>query len=110
MKLDVDRLAVRHNEAEEQFEIEVDGQVALLAYFLDGSTIHYPHTEVPKALERHGLAAKLARHALDYARANGLMVVPRCPYVRAYIQEHPEYADLVAAPQVSRATRREEQS
>ncbi|MGH2611335.1 MAG: GNAT family N-acetyltransferase [Tepidiformaceae bacterium] len=95
MKVDVVSLAVRHNEEEEQFELEVDGQVAVLAYFVRDSTIYYPHTEVPTALQRQGLAAKLARYALDYARANGLSVVPRCPYVRAYIRRHPEYADLV---------------
>jgi hypothetical protein len=97
MKLDVDRLVVRDNEAEEQFELEVDGQVALLAYFREGATIYYPHTEVPSSLRRHGLAARLSRYALDHARTNGLNVVPGCPYVRAYIRRHPEYADLVAA-------------
>ena len=95
MELDLDRLVVWNNEADEQFELEVNGQVALLAYFREGATIHYPHTEVPSALRRRGLAARLSRYALDYARANGLSVVPRCPYVRAYIRRHPEYADLV---------------
>lgn len=97
MKIDVDHLPVEHNEAEQQFEIHVEGEVAFVSYFVRGSTIYYVHTIVPEPFERHGLAGRLARHALDYARANGLSVVPRCPYVAAYVRDHPEYADLIAA-------------
>ncbi len=96
MKIDVESLAVRDNEEEEQFEIEVDGKIAFLAYFEEGAAIELVHTEVPESLEGHGLAGKLAQHALEYARTAGLRVVPRCPYVRAYLERHPEYADLVA--------------
>ena len=95
MKLDIETLPVRNNEEDGQFEIEIDGQVALLAYFRRGDSIIYPHTLVPEELEGHGLAGRLARHALEYAREHHLTVVPRCPYVRAYLREHPEYADLV---------------
>jgi uncharacterized protein len=98
MDIDADSVPVRNNEADGAFEIEIDGHVALLQYFRRGSdTIVYPHTLVPPELEGHGLAARLAKHALEYARANGLRVVPRCPYVRAYLERHPEYQDLVAA-------------
>ena len=54
------------------------------------------HTVVPLALEGHGIAGRLARAALDYARDRGLSVVPLCPYVADYIGKHPEYEDLVA--------------
>jgi predicted GNAT family acetyltransferase len=95
VEVDLGALVIRNNEAEGQFEVEVGGQLALLAYLLRGSTIIYPHTLVPVALEGHGIAGKLSEHAMEYARANGLMVVPRCPYVRAYVNEHPEYDDLI---------------
>jgi predicted GNAT family acetyltransferase len=32
---------------------------------------------------------------LDDARAKSLAVRPLCPFIRKYIGEHPEYADLV---------------
>jgi predicted GNAT family acetyltransferase len=38
----------------------------------------------------------LAREALDNARWRGLSVTPLCPFIRAYIDHHPEYEDLVA--------------
>ena len=44
---------------------------------------------------RTGVASHLAQVALDDARAQGLRVIPRCPFVADYIARHPEYADLV---------------
>jgi predicted GNAT family acetyltransferase len=36
------------------------------------------------------------RGLLDLVRAEGAKVRPRCPFVRGYIEKHPEYADLLA--------------
>ncbi|PYQ38868.1 MAG: hypothetical protein DMF77_23120 [Acidobacteria bacterium] len=44
-----------------------------------------------------GVAGKLARAALEYAREHNLSVIPRCPFVAAYIRKHPEYQSLVQA-------------
>jgi uncharacterized protein len=44
-----------------------------------------------------GLGGRLARTALDNARARGLTVMPFCPFIAAYIERHiDEYGDLVA--------------
>jgi uncharacterized protein len=91
-----DDLVVVNNRAASRFEIRTGGDVAFLTYQLRGSTIAYTHTEVPKPLEGRGIASRLATYALDYARANGLDVVPLCPYVSEYIRRHPDYQDLVA--------------
>jgi len=96
MNITPDELTVINNESANRFEIRIGDDVAFLTYTHDGSTIAYTHTEVPPALEGHGIAAKLAAHALDYARSNSFGVVPLCPYVAEYIKRHPEYADLVA--------------
>ncbi len=53
------------------------------------------HTGVRDAYEGQGLAGQLARRALDDARAEGLKIVPLCPYVAAYLEQHPEDQDLV---------------
>ena len=50
---------------------------------------------MPEQLEGRGIASKLAKTALDYSRAEGLTVVPLCPFIASYIERHPEYADLV---------------
>ena len=43
-----------------------------------------------------GVASQLVRWALDDVRARGLVLVPVCPFVKAFIARHPdEYGDLV---------------
>jgi uncharacterized protein len=61
--------------------------------------IVYPliHTEVDERFEGHGVGGKLARFALDHARAEGLQVLPFCPFVNEWMRRHPEYTDLVPA-------------
>jgi predicted GNAT family acetyltransferase len=93
---DLNNLLVTHNEEAQYFELLVDGARALLTYRRFPDRIVLLHTEVPKPFEGHGLAAKLSRSALDFARANRLRVVPLCPYVSSFIRKNPEYQDLVA--------------
>ena len=73
-----------------------DEVIGVIAYRLGDGVITLVHTEVDPAHSGQGHAATLARGALDDARSRGLRVVPSCPYVAAYLEKHPEYADLVA--------------
>ncbi len=87
---------VIHNEAEHRFEIALDdGASAFADYRLEEGTIIFPHTVVPRAYEGRGLASALAKESLDWARAQGLKVVPACSFYRSYLQRHPEYGDLL---------------
>lgn len=80
-----------------RFEITVDGELAgICEYSLDSDVIALTHTEVLEGFDGRGLGGTLVRWALDAARERGLRVRPVCPYVAAYIEKHPEYADLVA--------------
>jgi predicted GNAT family acetyltransferase len=96
MTINLDAYNVSHNKAEQRFELEIDGHTALLSYHLPAGTISLDHTFVPPPIEGQGVAAKMTRAALDFARAEGLRAVPACSYVAAYVREHPEYQDLVA--------------
>ncbi len=88
--------AVEHNAVAQRFELQLPEGIAELTYRLRGpSTIVLAHMEVPPAAQGRGVAARLAREALGYARAHSLRVVPICPYVRAYIDRHSEFRDLV---------------
>jgi uncharacterized protein len=93
---DVGAIAVVNNAEESQFEVRVGGQLAVAAYHLSDDTITFTHTEVPDALEGQGVAGRLARAALDHARANELRVVPMCAFIASYIKRHPEYQELVS--------------
>jgi predicted GNAT family acetyltransferase len=58
--------------------------------------ITFTHTEVPPALSGRGTGSELTRGALEQVRARALKVVPKCPFVAAYIAKNAEFADLVA--------------
>jgi uncharacterized protein len=89
---------VRNNAAEGRFEVEVEGALAVVEYQLRPGAIIFTHTEVPPELEGRGIAARMAKTALEHAREQGLRVVPLCPYIAAYIERHPEYGPLVRRP------------
>jgi uncharacterized protein len=91
-------IEVVDNVKRHRYEAQVEGGGAFLDYRLAGNAIVLVHTQVPEALEGHGVGQALVRHALDDARARGLAVVPMCPFVAAWIKRHPEYVDLVQPP------------
>lgn len=86
---------VRNKPEKGRFEVTIDGHVAFATYRLSSSRISFLHTEVPEELAGQGVAAKIAQTALEYAQAEGLTVLPYCPYFRAYLKRHPEYRGLV---------------
>lgn len=88
-------MQLRDNRAEQEFEGLVDGGRAVAAYQLEGDRIVFTHTLVPPELEGRGIGSRLVRFALDSARDRGLRVVPQCAFVRAWIERHPEYRDLL---------------
>ena len=89
-------LPVEHDAARRRFVIRAPEGTAELDYHQRGpNTLVLRHTGVPPALQGRGLASRLAHEALEYARANKLKIVPQCPFVRAYIDKHPEYRGLV---------------
>ena len=87
--------AVFDNAAAQRLEIEDSGHIAFLTYRMKGDAIEYLHSETPPELQGHGYATALAKFALDRENASGRKVIPTCPFVRAYIKRHPEYASVV---------------
>jgi len=89
---------VRDNPELERFEIHVDGALAgFTQYRQRRNLIAFVHTEIDPSYEGQGLGSVLVKHALDEARKRELAVLPFCPFVRGYIERHPDYLDLVPA-------------
>jgi predicted GNAT family acetyltransferase len=86
---------VVHNAAARRFEVVIDGGTAFSRYLLAGNKMVIEHTEVPVELEGRGIAGRIVRAELDYARAQNLAVMALCPYAKAFIGRHPEYQDLL---------------
>jgi predicted GNAT family acetyltransferase len=88
-------LPVTHNTALQRFEVHADGLLAFLSYTHEGTAVVMDHTYVPDEFRGRGVGATLVGAALDEARHQNWSVVPRCSFVAAFIERHPEYADLV---------------
>jgi predicted GNAT family acetyltransferase len=84
-----------NNKARHRYELAVDGHVAATYYEIADGVITFIHTEVPPELGGKGIGSKLIKGALDQVRTEGLKVVAQCPFVKAYIEKHNEYADLL---------------
>ncbi|MGO9960274.1 MAG: GNAT family N-acetyltransferase [Solirubrobacteraceae bacterium] len=79
-----------------RYELRVDGAVAgFITYRLRDDSITLLHADMNPELEGEGLGSRLVAGTLDDARARGLAVKPVCPFVVAFIESHPGYADLV---------------
>lgn len=83
-----------NNREQKRFELAVEGRIAATYYTLKDGVITFTHTEVPPELGGKGIGSQLVRGALDQVRADGLKVIAQCPFVKAFIEKHPDYADL----------------
>jgi predicted GNAT family acetyltransferase len=84
-----------NNGERHRYELAVDGHIAATYYAIADGVITFIHTEVPPELGGKGIASKLIRGALDQVRAEGLKVIAQCPFVKAFIDKHADYQDLL---------------
>jgi predicted GNAT family acetyltransferase len=85
-------IEIINNTADSRFETEVEGELAHLDYKFYKDDLVLIHTFAPPAARGKGISSALAKFALDYAIDNKLKVVVYCPFVKAYLEKHPEYA------------------
>jgi uncharacterized protein len=88
---------VTHDADGSRYELVVDDRLTGVAEYEDtGDALVFFHTEVDPERRERGLGGVLVRGALDDVRSNGRTIVPRCPFVAHFVDEHPEYQDLLA--------------
>jgi predicted GNAT family acetyltransferase len=86
---------VVNNPERKRYELAVDGHIAATYYEKADGVVTFVHTEVPPELGGKGIGSKLIRGALDQVRAEGLKVIAQCPFVKAFIEKHEDYQDLL---------------
>ena len=91
---------IQHLIEQSRFELRAGEYLCLLEYRLSPGKMVIYHTEVPELFEGNGLAARLTRAALEFARAQNLLVEPRCPYTAAFMRKHSEFNNLRVPKQV----------
>ncbi|MGQ0844045.1 MAG: GNAT family N-acetyltransferase [Sporichthyaceae bacterium] len=90
-----DEAVVDHVE-QHRYELRLDGLLlALLDYRPVRGRLILQHAETAPGRHGHGHASRVVRAALDDIRRRGGKIEPVCGFVRAFVAEHPEYADLV---------------
>jgi predicted GNAT family acetyltransferase len=95
-------VTVTDDPAEHRFEIRVGDELAGFTVYEPGRAEYaFVHTEIDRRFSGRGLGSTLIGAALDVMRKRRLGVLPYCPFVRAFIDDHREYLDLV--PEARRA-------
>lgn len=91
MKEEYKHLDLVKNETGNRFEMNVDGNTAIIEYKEYPGKIALLHTEVPPQLEGKGAATAIIEKTLDYIEKKNFKLIPLCPLVVAYIKRHPEW-------------------
>jgi predicted GNAT family acetyltransferase len=88
-------ITIKRSDGAGRYEASVDGELAGFADFEEsGRLTVLTHTEVDPAYEGQGVGSALAKGVLDDLRARGATVVPLCPFIRSWIEKHPDYQDI----------------
>jgi predicted GNAT family acetyltransferase len=89
---------ITHDAAAGRYTAWVDGVPAgVLEYRQRPGQRAFVHTGVEPDFEGRGIGGALVEAALAEARAEGLAVLPYCPFVHAYLLKHPDDIALVPA-------------
>ena len=94
MQVDLEKLEITHNPANQRFEVWIDGHLSKLDYIQDGKNFVITHVGVYPEHRGQGVAAKIVDAGLQYARENSLRVIPMCSYAAAYMRRNPQYMEL----------------
>ena len=89
---------ITKNTALQRYEIHEEGQLLGFAAYRDlpDGVVELPHTVVEPAYEGRGVGSALVKAVLADIRADGHRVLATCRFVAAFLDRHPEYADLRA--------------
>lgn len=92
-------IEIRDEREEGRYTAYLDGRrIGYATWVKVHDTVVLPHAEVDPAWERQGIGSMLARRAFEDARADGLAVLPLCPFMRRWADLHPLFRDIVRTP------------
>lgn len=78
--------SIEHQPQQQRFVLKLDGEQAVLDYQLTGENINFHHTFVPAAFRGKGLAEKLVRHGLAWAKQHDYQITASCWYVQKFLR------------------------
>lgn len=78
-----------NNILQNRYELEIEGQLAIVNYRLEGDRISITHVFVPETLRGRGVAADIMDGVVADAKKRGLVIVPVCSYAQSYLERKP---------------------
>ena len=97
-----EELSVIHDQPAQRFCVTLQGYEACLMYRRQGKELDLYHTYVPEVFRGRGIAEKLCKAGFEYAKSQGLSVIPSCSYISdAYLKRHPEWEPIVKRDRTS---------
>ncbi|MBQ0906105.1 GNAT family N-acetyltransferase [Micromonospora sp. U21] len=93
---DAQDLVITNNSALGIYEATIGGRTAAgLVYSKVGSRVVLLATSVLPEFRGQGIAAKLIGGVLDELRTQGKTATITCPFATAFVNAHPDYADVL---------------
>jgi uncharacterized protein len=87
---------IEHQQDRQRFIINLEGEPATLEYaWINDDRVDFRSTYVPEKQRRQGIGGRLVQEGLTWARRGDFTVVASCPFVKSYVDEHPEFKDLL---------------
>jgi predicted GNAT family acetyltransferase len=88
---------VDHDTANKKFFIRDNGGIAAVMTYVISSPELYiiDHTLVENAYRGQGLGDKLIKAMVEYARENGIKILPLCPFAKGRFERISEYSDVL---------------
>lgn len=86
---------LKDNKEKKRFEVEIEASTAFVEYEMNNDIISLTHTEVPEELGGQGVGSKIVGNVLSKIKEEGKKVKISCPFIKKYVEKHPEFDDLV---------------
>lgn len=83
------------NKIKSRFELSEQGYLAWADYQVLEGRYLIVHVEAEPPLRGSGTAGRLMRQIVEYARANRILIVPRCSYARVWFDRNPQAKDVL---------------
>ncbi|WP_282776128.1 GNAT family N-acetyltransferase [Nocardia sp. CC201C] len=95
--------AVVRNDTQHRYEVWYGNSLAGFSEYRerDNDTV-FIHTEVDSEFGGKGLGKVLAEEAVKDVIERGRVIVPRCPFIKGWLDKHPEYDEHVVGKGIKR--------
>lgn len=91
-------MEIEHIPAHHRFVVHLPGGDAVLAYRdTAAGPMDIRKVYVPESARGQGVGGALVEAALVHARAAGRRVIPTCWYVDTWVDQHPEFREVLVA-------------